>query len=315
MTATNRMSIKRMLILVEVARSGSLSGAARTLHYTPSAISQQIVQLQGESGHALIQRTARGVHLTDAGRIVVRHAERIERMQEAAHRELEDLGALKTGTLRLGTFGSLTQSLLPDILSEFRSRAPAVEVSLASSTRDDLRLRLQSGEIELAFLWDYPYDPLIPVADEEITFLAHDPCVLLVPAGHRLASEREAKVSTLLEEKWIARGTAADRDLLARLGVRAARTVFEGQSYEEMQAVVEAGIGIALMPESATVNLRPGVSLLQASGGPVRRFWFALRRQSRMSPAASVMNSLLRSKAETGRSSASVMPVPLPRLI
>jgi DNA-binding transcriptional LysR family regulator len=306
MDNSTRMSIKRMMVLVSVARSGSLSGAARALHYTPSAVSQQIALLESEAGHALVRRTARGVQLTDAGRIVVRHAERMERMQEAAQRELGELDSLNAGLLRLGTFPSLTQSLLPEVLTEFRTRAPNVGVSLVSGTRDDQRMRLESGEVEIAFLWDYSFSPVIATADEEVVFLADDPCVLLVPSDHWLAGAGVSTVEGLSDEDWITRSTVADRDLLRRaLGSegREVRPVFEGHSYEEMQAMVEAGVGIAVVPQSATALLRPGIAVVEVSDAPVRRFLFARRRHARMSAAAAVMNSLLRSRTAAQSSS------------
>jgi DNA-binding transcriptional LysR family regulator len=299
------MNIKRMMMLVEVARSGSLSGAARGLHYTPSAISQQISLLESEAGHSLVRRTARGVQLTDAGRIVVRHAERIERMQEAARRELAELHSLKAGLLRLGTFPSFTQSLLPEVLADFRAKAPNVGIRLVSGTRDDLRMRLESGEVELAFQWEYSFTPVVATADEEVVPLGDDPCVLLVPSGHWLAESSECPVASLAKEDWVTRSTIADRDVLRRaLGPDAgdAFVAFEGQSYEEMQAMVAAGVGIALLPKSATALLRPGVRVVKATDAPVRRFLFARRRHAKMSPAAAVMNTLLRSRAAANHS-------------
>lgn len=304
MADMERMSVNRMLVLVGVARSGSLSAAARALHYSPSAISQQIALLESEAGCSLIRRTARGVQLTDAGRIIVRHAERIERAREAAHRELGELDALKAGLLRLGTFPSLTQSLLPDVLTDFHSKAPNVTVRLVSGTRDDQRMRLESGEVELTFLWDYSYSPVVAAADEEIVWFADDPCVLLVPSTHWLSSFGKSSVSELFNEDWITRNTAADRDLLHRaLGPDRpeVRPVFEGQSYEEMQAVVAAGLGIALVPKSATALLRPDVTVVQAVGAPVRRFSFARRRNARLSAAAAMMNTILRSRGAANR--------------
>jgi DNA-binding transcriptional LysR family regulator len=165
-------------------------------------------------------------------------------------------------------------------------------------------MRLESGEVEIAFLWDYSYSPVIATADEEVVPLVDDPCVLLVPATHWLSGAGASPVEGLSEEEWITRRTVADRDLLRRaLGPsgREVRPVFEGNSYEEMQAMVEAGIGIALVPKSATVLLRPGVIVVEASGAPVRRFLFARRRHARMSAAAAVMNALLRSRAAANR--------------
>ena len=83
------LDVRRMLLLAEVARRGSLTSAAQALTYTPSAVSQQIAKLEAEAGQPLLERNARGITLTDAGQALVRHAERIDRQLQAARAELE----------------------------------------------------------------------------------------------------------------------------------------------------------------------------------------------------------------------------------
>lgn len=292
------MSMKRMLVLVAVHHAGSLTGAATALHYTTSAVSQQIALLEKEAGHALVERVPRGIRLTDAGRIVVRHAERMERVLEAAHRELTDLDELRSGTLRLGTFPTLTRSLLPRVLADYRSAHPQIEVRLLSETRERLRQRLESGDVELTFLWDFPWEPMASSGDEEINHLRDDPCVLLVPAGHPLADREEVAVWELKRDPWIVRATGSGRALLQRTCALAdfePRIVFEGQSYEEIQAMVQAQIGVALVPQSSVSGSAPELRQLSlGADAPVRRLYFARRRHSRLSAAAAAMYSVLR---------------------
>lgn len=290
-----------MLMFVDIARAGSLSGAARTLDLTPSAVSQQLALLEAEAGHPLVQRTGKGVLLTEAGKIVLRHAERIQRSQSAARRAMDDLDSLRAGTLRLGTFPTLTQSLLPGILKDYRDRARHVEIALTSGTRVDLLARLESGDLEIAFLWDYAWSPFESSAEITVAHLADDPCVLLVPQQHRLAGAVSAVMADAQGEKWIGRSTPEGQDLLRRAvggNGSALQLVFEGQTYVEMQAMVAAGLGIALAPQSAAAVVHPGVSVIPLVGAPVRRFWFAHRALDRLTPAAAAMNALLRSRAE-----------------
>jgi molybdate transport repressor ModE-like protein len=291
------MNFKRMRVLIAVHHAGSLSGAAKALHYTTSAVSQQVAALEREAEHPLIERTPRGIRVTDAGRIVVRHAERMERVLEAARRELDDVRDLKSGSLRLGTFPSFTRSILPGVLAEFTERHPGVEVRLKSDTREGLRQRLESGEIDVAFLWDYPWAPLQSSGDEEIALLCQDPCVLLLPEGHALAGQVEVAVSEMRGEPWIVRATSAGRDMLRRVCASAdfePQIVFDAHTYEEVQSMVAANVGIAVVPNSTVSRSGFRLSVTALADAPVRRIYHARRRHSRMTPALGAMNSILR---------------------
>src|SRR6058998_2217958 len=111
------LDVKRLRVLREVAARGSFSGAADSLSYTQSAISQQI---------AALERSARGVRLTEAGRALVRHADAILARLDAAERELEAIAGLRGGRLRMVAFLSAAASLMPLAIAEFRRRYPAV---------------------------------------------------------------------------------------------------------------------------------------------------------------------------------------------
>jgi len=96
------LDVRRMLLLLEVARHGSVTGAARALSYTPSAVSQQIARLEAEAGQALLERHPRGITLTAAGEVVVARGRSIARQLDAAQQELSDLAELRAGRLRIG---------------------------------------------------------------------------------------------------------------------------------------------------------------------------------------------------------------------
>ncbi|MBL0705109.1 LysR family transcriptional regulator, partial [Sinomonas cellulolyticus] len=147
------MDIRRMLVLVEVARAGSLTAAAARLNYTVSAVSQQIGQLEDEAGQPLVERRPRGVTLTESGRAVVRHAEQIQRAVQAAHEELDEIAGLRTGTLRLGTIPTVTESFLPAAIASFRERHPHIDLRVHSAQRSGIRRLLDAREIDLAITW------------------------------------------------------------------------------------------------------------------------------------------------------------------
>src|SRR3954453_3046092 len=125
------LDVRRLRVLKEVAAKGSFSAAAESLAYTQSAVSQQIAALEREAGTRLVERSARGVHLTDAGRMLVGHADAILARLAGAEAEPE---AMAGPPRRRGPAVALPRpraSIMPSAISRFRDRHPAVEVTLA----------------------------------------------------------------------------------------------------------------------------------------------------------------------------------------
>src|SRR5918999_5980659 len=124
------LDVRRMRVLREVAVKGSFSAAAESLSFTQSAVSQQIAALEREAGAVLVERSARGVRLTQAGEAVVRHADQILARLSEAEAELEAIAGLRGGRLRLAAFESAAATLMPLAIAEFRAEHPSVELSL-----------------------------------------------------------------------------------------------------------------------------------------------------------------------------------------
>src|SRR5919108_5764192 len=140
------LDVRRMRVLREVALRGSFSAAAESLSFTQSAISQQIAALEREAGTILVQRSARGVRLTEAGEAVVRHADAILARLAEAEAELEAIAGLRGGRLRMAAFESGASSLMPLAIAAFRARHPGVELSMTLSEPEDSLPQLKSGE-------------------------------------------------------------------------------------------------------------------------------------------------------------------------
>ena len=129
------LDVRRLRVLREVAARGSFSAAAEALSYTQSAISQQIAALEREAGTTLVDRSARGIRLTDAGEALVRHAEAILARLAEAETELEAIAGLRGGRLRLAAFPSAGGSIIPPAVAAFRERHPGVELVARARTR------------------------------------------------------------------------------------------------------------------------------------------------------------------------------------
>src|SRR6266550_5075522 len=149
------LDVKRLKVLREVARSGSFSAAADELGYTQPAVSQQISTLEREAGTRLLQRGARGVTLTDAGRALVDHSDAILARLAAAEDELEAIAGLRGGRLRLASFPTAGATLVPLAIAEFSRRHPGVELSLVEAEVEDSLPRLKAGELDVALIFEY----------------------------------------------------------------------------------------------------------------------------------------------------------------
>lgn len=295
------LDVRRILLLLEVARHGSVTGAARALSYTPSAVSQQIARLESEAGAALLERHARGISLTAAGEVLVERGQAIARQLDAASQELSDLAELRAGRLRIGTFPTAGASLLPLAVTAFRDQHPDVALTVRSARFAGLRDMLDTREVEITLLWDYAW---APVHDDalDVMHLLDDPPVALVAAGHRLARRRRLELNDLASERWI---TRADEHPVASALLRSCRDagfdpeiVFEANDYQEAQAMVAAGMGVAMAPRLTVVNMRSDVRVIPLSEpAPTRRILLARLRERPLSPAARVFVSCLQEAA------------------
>nr|WP_208411541.1 LysR family transcriptional regulator [Mycolicibacterium fluoranthenivorans] len=279
-----------MFTLREVAAHGSITAAAEALGYTTSAVSQQIAKLEKEAGQPLLERHARGVALTDAGRSVVRHTERILVELHAADAELAEIRGLRAGVLALGTFPTAGSSLLPLVVKEFKTRHPGVELKVFSGRFDRLVDALRRRETELSLLWDYEWNR---INDPTLTYhhLMNDPTMLLVSEHHRLADRDAISIGELRDESWVVRAedhpVAQTLEKLCQQGGFTPRTSVFAHDYGEVQAMVAVQLGVAIAPRLAVLNPRPDVrSIRLATRPPQRRILIAHLAERRLSPAA-----------------------------
>src|SRR5215216_4261039 len=141
------LDVKRLKVLREVAAYGSFSAAAEALAYTQSAVSQQIATLEREAGTVLVDRSARGVSLTDAGEALVRHADAVLARLAQAEAELEAIAGLRGGRLRLVAFPTAGATIMPEAIARFRDRHPGVDLTLEPAEPEPSIAKLRAGEV------------------------------------------------------------------------------------------------------------------------------------------------------------------------
>ena len=296
------LDVKRLRVLREVAAKGSFSAAAESLAYTQSAVSQQIAALEREAGTKLVERSARGVRLTEAGRALVRHADVILARLADAEAELEAIAGLRGGRLRLVSFATAGATIMPRAIALFRERHPAVELSLEPAEPDEAFVKLRSGECDIAMNIDAPFCSVDDDAIER-THLLDDPMYVVLPRGHKLASKPRIKLEELSGEPWIGGSSGGCPDTLILLRACNAagfepRIAFHSDDYLAIQGFVAAGVGVSLIPDLALLAVRDDVAIRSlATRPPVRTIQAATLRDGYRSPAVDAMLAIL---AEVG---------------
>ena len=184
------LDVRRIRVLDEVIARGSFSAAAESLHLSQSAVSQQIATLEREVGMQLLDRTREGPKLTDAGRVLVGHAEAAIARLEEAERELAAIAGLEGGELRLASFPTASATILTEAVSTFHNRHPGVRLSVADAEPEESLPRLRAGDIDLALTFDYPSIPKPPERDLEQTLVLSESMHLALPKDHPLADRK-----------------------------------------------------------------------------------------------------------------------------
>jgi DNA-binding transcriptional LysR family regulator len=300
------LDVRRMRVLREVAVRGSFSAAAEALSFTQSAVSQQIAALEREAGTTLVQRSARGVRLTDAGEAVVRHAEAIMARLAEAEAELEAIAGLRGGRLRMASFESAGSTLMPPAIAGFRERHPAVELSLSLAEPEDSLPQLRSGDLDLAIVFDSG------TADDpdgiERIHLLDDPMYLALPREHPLAHRRRLRLEDLAAEAWVAGSADCECNrLLARACAMAGyqpRIAFETDDYTAMQGFVAAGVGVSLIAELGLRTVRDDIVVRDLGRDtPIRQIYAATLADGYRAPATQAMLAILQDVAAAHASS------------
>jgi DNA-binding transcriptional LysR family regulator len=297
------LDVKRLRVLLHVVEEGSVTAAADALMYTPSAISQQLLRLEREVGQPLLERHARGMVPTEAGHVLAGHARKVLRQLAAAEADLEEIAGVRRGHLNLGAFPTIGSSFLPLAVQEFRKRYPAIQLTIYSGREDDLIRMLEEGQVGLSLLWDYEWSRIDPTHLGLATLFV-DPTILVVASDHRLARRRNVTMSALADEEWIIRSEGHPVVEVLRRSALAAgfepRISFQANDYQEAQAMVSVGLGVALVPRTAVVNKHPDVRVVSlGNSAPARRILAAYRPDRARTAAEIAFHEVLTEIAAT----------------
>jgi DNA-binding transcriptional LysR family regulator len=245
------VDLGRLRTLREFADRGSVTAAARALHCTPSAVSQQLRALQGEVGLPLTEPAGRGLRLTDAGRALVARADEVLAALDRAESELDTYRSAPRGRVRIAIFQSAGLMLLPGLLTRVAGyEGLEVDVRDVDMTPPEVPGLVADYDIVVAHRDEHA--PEFDAGRLDVVPLLREPLDVALPAGHRLASRRRVELADLADERWISVdfGFPVDdvlRSLTIRTGVRPV-VVQRINDFRITERLVAAGHGIALLP-------------------------------------------------------------------
>ena len=269
--------LRLLNVLREVALRGSFSAAAESLAYTQPAISPQIARLEKHVGVKLIEREPRGVRLTPAGEVLVRHTERVMAQLAAADEELQDVAAQARGRLRIGSFATAAGTIVPRAVAAFRPLRPAIEVEISLLDPHESIPAVRRGDLEIAITEEGGFEGEVHTEGLQIEHLLDDHMWVSLPVDHPLATRPTVDLIDLRDEDWMfacLSGTCADSNVVLRACRDAGfqpRIAYQSDDYFAIQGLVASGMGVALIPGLGLASTRDDVAVRPVKGRPPHR--------------------------------------------
>jgi DNA-binding transcriptional LysR family regulator len=236
------LDVTRLRVIDALARSGSVTAAAKELHYSQPTVSHHLARLEAETGARLLQRVGRGVRLTQAGQLLADRAAEIIGRIDAADAELAAHVGLTAGRVRLAGFSSAIGSLVPLAVAALAGRHPGLRVSLIDTHPDEALELLRAGKIDVAVIFRYDETETEPEG-VRLHHLLDDPLYLL-------STRRGCTLATLRDATWIAGCERCRSHLLSLCADEGfePRIDYTSDDMVVMQALVAAGLGVTTIP-------------------------------------------------------------------
>jgi DNA-binding transcriptional LysR family regulator len=281
------MELRQLEYFVAVAESGSFTRAAERVHVAQPGVSAQIRRLERELGHALLDRSGRTVTLTDVGAAVLPLVRAALGSVESARRTVEEMAGLVRGAVRVGMVVSCGIMDLPELLSEFHSSYPAVEITLSEANSDELISSLVDGRLDFALVGYAGAQP----EGLSVRVLADEPLVAAVAVSDPWYGRESVPLDELLERGLISLppGTGLRGALDAACGARRPRIAFEASAPPMVITLAQRGLGPAILAASMVSGLH---AVRITDPAPHSRLAFAWRADGPHSPAARALIGL-----------------------
>jgi DNA-binding transcriptional LysR family regulator len=261
------LDVQTLRVVKAVADFGSLTAAADALGYSQPALSQQMRRLEARLGLPLLERAGRKMRLTEAGRILARHAPSVTTALDAAAEELASLRGLRAATVRVIGFPSASPTVLPRVLGDLARREPGLTLTYVEAEPPEAVQAVRDDRADIALTFAYPGDRDDPHGTSarglSVSTVGRDDLLLVLPQEHPASREPDLEVGQLAEENWIAGCPRCRGHLLEMCGRAgfAPQIGFETDNVAAVEGLVAQGIGVATLPALgvASFPLLPGV--------------------------------------------------------
>jgi DNA-binding transcriptional LysR family regulator len=297
------IDLRRLHVLRAVAHYGTVTAAARALHFTPSAASQQIRQLARDLDVDLLEPQGRGVRLTPAAESLLAHADAIQARWEEAERDLRDGQGTPAGPLRVTGFPVAVSVLLAPMTARLRERHPRLSVRIREAGVPEAFDLLFEGGTDLAVVESTPHNPPPGDARFDQRPLLDDPFDLVVREDHPLAGRDRIDLADAAREPWIAPvpESPCRPHVMSACGAAgfAPDVVHHALDWTVTAHLVAHGLGVALVPRLAELAPHLPLVRVRCASRPHRKFLTCTRRGGHRRPAVAAALDELRALAAT----------------
>jgi Transcriptional regulator len=272
------LDIHTLRIVRAIADHGSITAAAREVGFSQPAISQHLKRAESRLGVPLVARVGRGVRLTEAGRVLARHARTVTTALDAAAGELAELRGLRAGRVRLAAFPSASSTIVPHVLRRVAAEHPGVSISFLEAEPPEAVTAVHGQSADLAITFSYQGDRDDPHIESArglvVAPLWGDEMFVVLPDGHPAAGGTTVDLADLGSEQWIA-GCPRCRGHLLQLCEASGfvpAIAHETDNFIAVLGMVAARLGVALLPSLAlsAATVPPGVAVRPTSNRDFR---------------------------------------------
>ena len=272
-------TLRQLTVFETVARHLHFTRAAEALGTTQPSVSMQIKQLEDNLGVALFEHIGKRIHLTQAGREMLEHCQKITRQLAAAEATLDRLKGVRGGQLRLA-IAPTAKYFVPRLLAEFMRLYPGVTVNLSIATRAAKLAQIENHECDMAIMTSPPSDPALTT-----TAFFIEPLVASAAPGHALAGGRAVPLARLAVESFLLREPASEtRRMIEHFFTEKGLSIAAGVTANSNEAIkqgVQAGLGVAIVPRQSILPEQESGRLvvLDVTPLPLQTVWHVVHRR------------------------------------
>lgn len=276
------MSLFKYKILCTAAELESLTKAGEQLNVTQSAVSHAISSLEREFGVRLLARNRTAVRLTADGERIIGLMREMLRLDEQLQQEIEAIKGIESGTVRLGTFTSVSIQWLPGIIQQFSKQYPLIDIALLDGSYQEIEASIANGGSDIGFV-------NLPASDGLETIPLHkDRMVCVLGAGHPLGWQSDIRLDQLKDEPFMMPVAGCDNDVrrIFAEGKFTPNIKYKLEDDQAIIAMVRNGLGVSILPEMILAGQTDGILICPLAGDHYRTIGLAAKSFEKCSPAA-----------------------------